>query len=109
MALLLIDLVESFAIAILDPLIDCEFSLTHCSLPHTRGIWVSLAYTTAIRHLKPPRKLVLTGQVHHAIRSYQLPNDVMLLEMWSTLTLAIWRTSLCSAYYFTIIPLSACT
>ena len=28
-------LVESFAIAILDALIDCEFQLTHCSLPQT--------------------------------------------------------------------------
>ena len=52
MALFLTDLVESFAIATLNPLIDCEFSLTHCSLPHTRGIWVSLAYKTAIRHFK---------------------------------------------------------
>ena len=33
MALLLIELVESFAIAILDVLINFEFSLTHCSLP----------------------------------------------------------------------------
>ena len=32
MALLLIELVESFAIAILDVLIDCKFPLTHCSL-----------------------------------------------------------------------------
>ena len=35
MALLLIELVESFAIAILDVLINFEFSLTHCSLPRT--------------------------------------------------------------------------
>ena len=28
-------LVESFAIAILDALIDCEFPLTHCSLQRT--------------------------------------------------------------------------
>ena len=34
MALLLMELlVESLAIAILDTLIDCEFQLTHCSLP----------------------------------------------------------------------------
>ena len=35
MALLLIELVESFAIAILDALIDCEFPLNHCCLPQT--------------------------------------------------------------------------
>ena len=34
-ALLFIKLVESFAIAILDTLIDCKFQLTHCSLPRT--------------------------------------------------------------------------
>ena len=35
MALLLIESVESFAITILDTLIDCEFPSTHCSLPRT--------------------------------------------------------------------------
>ena len=35
MALLLIELGESFTIAILDMLIDCEFQLTHCCLPQT--------------------------------------------------------------------------
>ena len=35
MALLLIELGESFATAILDMLIDCEFPLTHCCLPQT--------------------------------------------------------------------------
>ena len=34
-ALLFIKLVESFANAILDALIDCEFPLAHCSLPRT--------------------------------------------------------------------------
>ena len=33
MALLLVKLVESFAIAIFDTLTDCEFPLTHCYLP----------------------------------------------------------------------------
>ena len=32
MALLFIELVESFTIAILDTLINCELPLTHCSL-----------------------------------------------------------------------------
>ena len=35
MVLLFIKLVESFAIAILNTLIDCKFPLTHCSLPRT--------------------------------------------------------------------------
>ena len=35
MALLLIELIESFAIAILDALIDCEFPLTYDSLPQS--------------------------------------------------------------------------
>ena len=35
MVLLLIELVESFAIAIVDVLIDCEFPLSHCCLPQT--------------------------------------------------------------------------
>ena len=35
MALLLIELVESFTIAVLDVLIDCEFPLTHCCLLQT--------------------------------------------------------------------------
>ena len=48
MALLIIELVESFAI--LDALIECEFPLTYCSLLHTRGNCVSLVYTTAICH-----------------------------------------------------------
>ena len=40
MGLLLIELVESFAI--LDTVINCELPLTHCSLPHTHGICISL-------------------------------------------------------------------
>ena len=35
MALLLIQLVASFIIAVLDVLINCEFPLGHCSLPRT--------------------------------------------------------------------------
>ena len=35
MALLLIELGESFAIAILDMLIYCDFPLTHCCLPQS--------------------------------------------------------------------------
>ena len=35
MALLLIELIESFAIAILDVLIDCEFPLTYGSPPRS--------------------------------------------------------------------------
>ena len=34
-ALLFVKLVKSFTIAILKSLIDCEFPLTHCSLPQT--------------------------------------------------------------------------
>ena len=45
MAQLLIELVESFAITILDMLIDSEFSLTHCSLS-----LVPRNQTTALYH-----------------------------------------------------------
>ena len=74
MALLLVDLVESFAIVNWNYhpqrshwLFPTEFPLTHCSLPHTHGI--------------------CSGQ----------PS-----------TLTIWCTLLCSAYQFTVIPISAC-
>ena len=41
MALLIRELVYSFAIAILNVLIDCEFPLTHCSLPQTTLSWIA--------------------------------------------------------------------
>ena len=57
MALLLIELGESFAIAILDMLIDCEFPLTDCCLPQTMLSLIAspvlkeqLTNTTAICH-----------------------------------------------------------
>ena len=49
MALLLIDLVEPFTIVSWNyprhshRLLSTEFSLTHCSLPHTHGICISLS------------------------------------------------------------------
>ena len=45
-ALLFIKLVESFAIVILDVLIDYEFPLTHCSLPQTTPLLVASSQTT---------------------------------------------------------------
>ena len=58
MALLLIELGESFTIAILDMLIDCEFPLSHCCLPQTMLSLIAspsilkeqLTNTTAICH-----------------------------------------------------------
>ena len=52
-------LIKLFAIAIFDVLINCEFPLTHCSLPQATLSLVAspsiffkeyVAYTTAIRH-----------------------------------------------------------
>ena len=51
MSPLLIDLVESFAIVSWNypqwshRLLSTEFPLTHCSLPHTHGICISLNMT----------------------------------------------------------------
>ena len=80
-------------------LIDCEFPFTHCStLPwicdghEVCFLWllllpflkIELAYTTAIHQFiatsQAPRKLVLTGQLHHAINR-QL---ILILGAWST-------------------------
>ena len=49
MALLLIELVASFAIAILDALNDCEFPLGHCSPPQTTLSNLSLIASPSIR------------------------------------------------------------
>ena len=98
--------IKSFTITILDTLINCEFLLTHSTMnfdcfSHLKN---NLCTGLPLVILQPPNKFFK----NHRWR-YQQSMMSYFQRCGQSLTLAIWRTLLCSAYYFTVIPLSTCT
>ena len=106
MALLFIELVEPFAIAICRPRRTHRLLVSIDSLLSTLHPWDLhlILSNLCICHFIAARE-ASRKPVYIAVLS--IANDVI-LRRGQTLTVPIWHTSLCSAYYFTVIPLSTC-
>ena len=104
-ALLYIKLVKSFVIAILDALIDCKFpsplSTTNYTLIASPVQRITCVHNQPpIIILQPPNKLLKNHRWHAAHCQSSMMSYFQ--RRGQSSTLAIWLTSLCSAYYYPI-------